>query len=163
MRLSIYVSPSLSSRPTRARGLKCKKTYRPRLIFSVAPHAGAWIEISVGRLNASLRAVAPHAGAWIEIADTTMVETWEKSRPTRARGLKLQTGNGLASFFCLEDFIELFAVRERAAAVGSLGNILQLDASGDDDGLLNGDLPRLEVYVLPCERAAFAEACTRMI
>lgn len=75
----------------------------------------------------------------------------------------LQSGNGLARFFCLEDFIELFAVRERAAAVGSLGNILQLDASGDDDGLLNGDLPRLEVYVLPCERTAFAEACARVV
>ena len=75
----------------------------------------------------------------------------------------LQTGNGLARFFCLEDFIELFAVRERAAAVGSLGNILQLDASGDDDGLLNGDFPRLEVYVLPCKCAAFAEACARVV
>ena len=75
----------------------------------------------------------------------------------------LQSGNGLARFFCLEDFIELFAVRERAAAVGSLGNILQLDASGDDDGLLNGDFPRLEVYVLPCERAAFAETCARVV
>ena len=34
---------------------------------TVAPHAGAWIEIVVKRGLASVEIVAPHAGAWIEI------------------------------------------------------------------------------------------------
>ena len=34
---------------------------------TVAPHAGAWIEILKLRLDKSLKRVAPHAGAWIEI------------------------------------------------------------------------------------------------
>ena len=33
----------------------------------VAPHAGAWIEISGWAAIGMWRAVAPHAGAWIEI------------------------------------------------------------------------------------------------
>ena len=32
----------------------------------VAPHAGAWIETSVGLVISILSPVAPHAGAWIE-------------------------------------------------------------------------------------------------
>ena len=37
-------------------------------VIRVAPHAGAWIEISSGgRRRGRRRAVAPHAGAWIEI------------------------------------------------------------------------------------------------
>ena len=37
---------------------------------AVAPHAGAWIEISlVSRADADSR-VAPHAGAWIEIPES---------------------------------------------------------------------------------------------
>ncbi len=33
----------------------------------VAPHAGAWIEMSVMRILLLSLTVAPHAGAWIEI------------------------------------------------------------------------------------------------
>ena len=40
---------------------------RPGILYGVAPHAGAWIEI-YARLVLELDvAVAPHAGAWIEI------------------------------------------------------------------------------------------------
>ena len=33
----------------------------------VAPHAGAWIEISVNTISMLGIPVAPHAGAWIEM------------------------------------------------------------------------------------------------
>ena len=40
-----------------------------RLFFyrTVAPFAGAWIEISLARATFQMRKVAPFAGAWIEI------------------------------------------------------------------------------------------------
>ena len=37
-------------------------------IADVAPHAGAWIEISMDGRRGASAIVAPHAGAWIEIA-----------------------------------------------------------------------------------------------
>ena len=33
----------------------------------VAPHVGAWIEISAQAQGANVNTVAPHVGAWIEI------------------------------------------------------------------------------------------------
>ena len=73
------------SLPSRERGLKCKPFHRhlwseiviqTRLMyaFTVAPFAGAWIEI--GSLPAVLlpsQQVAPFAGAWIEISMTGSV------------------------------------------------------------------------------------------
>ncbi len=35
-------------------------------VSDVAPHAGAWIETSLGKDAVYLDTVAPHAGAWIE-------------------------------------------------------------------------------------------------
>ena len=35
---------------------------------AVAPHAGAWIEITYPFSAHSRKGVAPHAGAWIEIS-----------------------------------------------------------------------------------------------
>ncbi|EEX75951.1 copper binding octapeptide repeat protein [Selenomonas sputigena ATCC 35185] len=40
--------------------------HRPNGLL-VAPHAGAWIEMRVGMYVVSQPLVAPHAGAWIEI------------------------------------------------------------------------------------------------
>ena len=37
------------------------------IFFSVAPLAGAWIEIAIDTAVRTLVAVAPLAGAWIEI------------------------------------------------------------------------------------------------
>ena len=56
----------------------------------VAPHAGAWIETLQRLYTIAVERVAPHAGAWIE----TYASVWScnrsaRSRPTRARGLKL--------------------------------------------------------------------------
>gem|GEM_PF-4387420 len=53
------------SRPMRARGLK-----PPFLWFvyyyTIAPHAGAWIETVVHLTCLRVTVIAPHAGAWIE-------------------------------------------------------------------------------------------------
>ena len=57
--------------------------------FTVAPFAGAWIEI--GSLPAVLlpsQQVAPFAGAWIEIPQTPAVSIPVASLPSRERGLK---------------------------------------------------------------------------
>ncbi len=34
----------------------------------VAPYTGAWIEITIYRIEWTARSVAPYTGAWIEIA-----------------------------------------------------------------------------------------------
>ena len=101
-----------SSRPTRARGLKFRKSPKWRE-DKVAPHAGAWIEICRFPRSHDRRAVAPHAGAWIEMrrnwksyqsesvaphagawiemgADPLREGCYPRSRPTRARGLKFE-------------------------------------------------------------------------
>ena len=57
-------------------------------VIFVAPHAGAWIEIiEVKRFDDPLH-VAPHAGAWIEIAGLPVAHRAARSLPTRERGLK---------------------------------------------------------------------------
>ena len=47
--------------------MKCGKEVREILYNDVAPHVGAWIEISQINLNEQEAQVAPHVGAWIEI------------------------------------------------------------------------------------------------
>ena len=51
----------------RERGLKFDAEPKMRTIDSVAPHAGAWIEILSCNANCKRNEVAPHAGAWIEM------------------------------------------------------------------------------------------------
>lgn len=75
----------------------------------------------------------------------------------------LQSGNGLPSLLCLENLIELLTVGDYSAAVGSLGNVLEFHAACDNDRFLNSDFPCIEVYILPCEGAALAKPCARMI
>ena len=58
-------------------------------LFGVAPFAGAWIEIQTAILSLTRRAVAPFAGAWIEIVTDIGKVMYEKSLPSRERGLKL--------------------------------------------------------------------------
>ena len=55
------------SLPSRERGLKSLYFVGLMEIGSVAPLAGAWIEISNSIITFSLSKVAPLAGAWIEI------------------------------------------------------------------------------------------------
>jgi len=49
----------------------------------VAPHAGAWIEITGYRVARLGGYVAPHAGAWIEISDGNITITLNGRRPSR--------------------------------------------------------------------------------
>ena len=58
-------------------------------ILAVAPHWGAWIEISLINRIGGTMVVAPHWGAWIEIfyeRDNMLGDI--KSHPTGVRGLK---------------------------------------------------------------------------
>ena len=40
-------------------------------VWSVAPHTGAWIEITIATTTYRLTQVAPYTGAWIEIIEPT--------------------------------------------------------------------------------------------
>ena len=56
---------------------------------SVAPLAGAWIEIPISLTPPVPKAVAPLAGAWIEIYNKkSMITNYRLSLPLRERGLK---------------------------------------------------------------------------
>ena len=50
-------------------------------MISVAPLAGAWIEITENRDSVRLRLVAPLAGAWIEIMDSMKLLYFRKVAP----------------------------------------------------------------------------------
>ena len=56
-----------ASLPTRERGLKYSIFKSSDSVFSVAPYAGAWIEIMAIARVIRVIVVAPYAGAWIEI------------------------------------------------------------------------------------------------
>ena len=47
----------------------------------VAPHAGAWIEIIADATSLRICAVAPHAGAWIEIGGTCTIGVLDSVAP----------------------------------------------------------------------------------
>ena len=57
----------LRSHLTQVRGLKYHQFHISKLILTVAPHAGAWIEMKNSFQASCFYPVAPHAGAWIEI------------------------------------------------------------------------------------------------
>ncbi len=48
--------------------MKLAGNARKSRIYSVAPHAGAWIETAQVYQDVAAAQVAPHAGAWIETA-----------------------------------------------------------------------------------------------
>ena len=62
---------------------------------SVAPLAGAWIEIDVYNQRAVRCGVAPLAGAWIEILKSSQSLSKAESLPSRERGLKWTVHNAL--------------------------------------------------------------------
>ena len=54
--------------------MEITKTEKKSHVFAVAPHAGAWIEISLAiTRDDRINKVAPHAGAWIEIDSSTTI------------------------------------------------------------------------------------------
>ncbi len=57
-------------------------------LCSVAPHAGAWIEMKGSQEETQKEIVAPHAGAWIEITTSDGGHLELAVAPTRKRGLK---------------------------------------------------------------------------
>ena len=69
--------------------MKSGSLYRLRRSGVVAPFAGAWIEMQMGKADKIRTFVAPFAGAWIEIA-ARMAICWTQtgSLPSRERGLK---------------------------------------------------------------------------
>ena len=60
-------------------------------LLSVAPLAGAWIEMITRGIRLCSKPVAPLAGAWIEMQDVYTAERTMLSLPSRERGLKLKT------------------------------------------------------------------------
>ena len=58
------------------------------MILTVAPFAGAWIEIITQICMTLHMSVAPFAGAWIEIVTLHIPLPCELSLPSRERGLK---------------------------------------------------------------------------
>ena len=83
---------SLSSLPSRERGLKYLGFFVFKPATVVAPLAGAWIEMP-SVLDAHLPdVVAPLAGAWIEILLCTKSMGSHWSLPSRERGLKSAIG-----------------------------------------------------------------------
>jgi len=78
------------SRPSRARGLKLGNGGWQGQRKPVAPFPGAWIETCDRFIFAVYGQVAPFPGAWIEtICTRVTLAVSSKSRPSRARGLKL--------------------------------------------------------------------------
>ena len=57
-------------------------------LVSVAPLAGAWIEMYIGTADFTDYTVAPLAGAWIEISENPLRDLLCSSLPSRERGLK---------------------------------------------------------------------------
>ena len=55
---------------------------------TVAPLAGAWIEMAMMRFKMNLIQVAPLAGAWIEIIQYVGIADQEDAQPKRERGWK---------------------------------------------------------------------------
>ena len=73
----------------RARGLKLRSLRPEYASCIVAPHAGAWVETLYDHNYKGDYLVAPHAGAWVETNAYLDINGFYKSRPMRARGLKL--------------------------------------------------------------------------
>ena len=65
-------TPSL---PSRERGLKYQTPRFQTALLTVAPLAGAWIEISLPNFMSYSVPVAPLAGAWIEISVQVAVKS----------------------------------------------------------------------------------------
>ena len=73
----------------RERGLKYENDELPLTRVIVAPHAGAWIEISRRSENTQGSPVAPHAGAWIEIRRFSQPQAATRVAPMRGAWIEI--------------------------------------------------------------------------
>ena len=71
-----------------------------KIIFTVAPLVGAWIEISNVILVVLLYLVAPLVGAWIEICGEHLTELKVWSLPSWERGLKFASHTKKRGLLC---------------------------------------------------------------
>ena len=76
------------SHPSRVRGLKSESISTSAKFDTVAPFAGAWIEMLTVASGSRKSKVAPFAGAWIEISVRFEKAVLTASHPSRVRGLK---------------------------------------------------------------------------
>ena len=72
--------------------MKFIERQRPVVRRSVAPFAGAWIEILTPPAQEVLAVVAPFAGAWIEIKNTGLMIDDGVVAPFAGVGLSLSNG-----------------------------------------------------------------------
>ena len=59
------------SHPTWVRGLKLIFRNGYRVVITVAPYVGAWIETRLDNANKQQQYVAPYVGAWIETSKSS--------------------------------------------------------------------------------------------
>ena len=77
----------------RERGLKLRSAKRLRLLFLVAPHAGAWIEMTSLATWCPCVLVAPHAGAWIEMDCVPGLNGWRHVAPHAGAWIEMLLGD----------------------------------------------------------------------
>ncbi len=88
-----------ASHPTWVRGLKLIDGCTRRVIVTVAPHVGAWIEMFSSIGSNTIRKVAPHVGAWIEMIIICALCARSRSHPTWVRGLKYPHPEDFRTYF----------------------------------------------------------------
>ena len=76
------------SHPTRVRGLKSQQDLSSWLSLQSHPTRVRGLKCQAWDFQQYQGSVAPYAGAWIEIVRTYSAVTIERSHPTRVRGLK---------------------------------------------------------------------------
>ena len=99
----MYVD-GISSHPSRVRGLKSAAEVEILKVSSVAPFAGAWIEIWLESNSKKHTSVAPFAGAWIEITLSLMAMSFRLVAPFAGAWIEIlaeysSTVNQYASHF----------------------------------------------------------------
>ena len=78
----------MRSHPTRVRGLKLSNRRKGASKTSVAPYAGAWIEISADNVAATVLVSHPTRVRGLKLKIDVADGVLDRSHPTRVRGLK---------------------------------------------------------------------------
>ena len=83
------------SLPSRERGLKFLFSKILIIFLTVAPFAGAWIEIALKELKNLVNTVAPFAGAWIEIDEKVDRYDYSEVAPFAGAWIEMFTPSGM--------------------------------------------------------------------